>query len=263
MLTDTAAIRPYFAKLGLEKEIADLYLALHANGPQTISELSRSSGVERTRIYRLIDALLASNLIEIESHYKRGIIKAAPIANLTILIAQREQELKSLQDELGLIEQILNRNLLSSPASHVQFYRGPEGVKQMYWNETSAHGEVVCLLHENMQIKTNSRFFERWVNACNEKGLTFRGIVNDTFLASQKQWYEVHDNEQLSHWEQRYINPKQFTISHGMVVYDDVVAYFNWKDNEIFGVEIHNKEIADTQRQLFNLLWTNASTATR
>ncbi|HSX42552.1 MAG TPA: helix-turn-helix domain-containing protein [Candidatus Saccharimonadales bacterium] len=258
MLQDTAAVRSYFAKLGFEPEIADIYLALYSGGPQTISEVSRSSGVERTRIYRLIDTLLASNLIEMESHYKRGVMKAAPIANLTILISQREQELKSLQDELGLIEQVLNRNSLSSPATKVQFYHGAEGVKQMYWNETKAAGEILSLLHENMQIKTNSRFFERWVRACNQHDLRFRGIVSDTFLDSQKQWYTSHDNERLQNWEQRYIAPSSFAITHGMVIYDSVVAYFNWKDNEIFGIEIHNKEIADMQRQLFELLWATA-----
>src|SRR6185437_1627393 len=110
MSPDTNAVRTYFAKLGLDREIADIYLSLHAHGPQTISELSRTAHVERTRIYRLIDKLLASNLIEVESHYKRGVIKAAPIANLNILISQKEQELKGLQDELGLIEQVLARN---------------------------------------------------------------------------------------------------------------------------------------------------------
>jgi sugar-specific transcriptional regulator TrmB len=134
MLTDTTAIRSYFKKLGFEPEIADIYLALHAHGPQTISELSRNARVERTRIYRLIDKLLESNLIEVETRYKRGLMRAAPIANLHILISQKEQELKGLQDELELIEQVLARNSLSNPATRVQFYQGPAGIRQMQWN---------------------------------------------------------------------------------------------------------------------------------
>ncbi|HEU4914041.1 MAG TPA: helix-turn-helix domain-containing protein [Candidatus Saccharimonadales bacterium] len=259
MLDETTAVQTYFAKLGLSKEIADLYLSLYANGPQNISELSRTSGVERTRIYRLIDTLLSSNLIEVESGHKRGIIKAAPIANLSILISQREQELKSLQDELGLIEQVLARNSLSSPATRVQFFKGPEGVKQIYWNETKATTDVLAILHENMQVKTNSRFFERWVARCNERNINFRGIVDDAFLTSQKRWYSAHDNEQLKNWQQRYIPKDIFAISHGMVVYDNVVVYFNWKDDEVFGVEIHNEEIAASQRQFFELLWQKAT----
>ena len=91
MAMDTGAIRTYFAKLGLEAEIADIYLALHTYGPQSISQLSRNSRVERTRIYRLIDQLMDSNLIEVESPQKRGIIKAAPIANLHILLPKKNK----------------------------------------------------------------------------------------------------------------------------------------------------------------------------
>ncbi|HSX33923.1 MAG TPA: helix-turn-helix domain-containing protein [Candidatus Saccharimonadales bacterium] len=252
---DERAIRTYFGKLGFEPEIADIYLSLHASGPQTISQLSRSSKVERTRIYRLLEKLTASNLIEVEIHDKRGIIKAAPIANLTIHIAKKEQELKSLQDELELIEQILARNSLSNPATRVQFYQGPEGSKQMFWNETNAKTEILTMLHENMQIKTDVKFFERWARKCNERAIHFRGLVNDTFLQSQDKWYARHSNEKLKFWEQRYVSPTLFPITHRTIIYDNVIAYHNWKDGEIFGIEIHNKEIADTQRAFFEMLW--------
>ena len=80
-----AVITLYFRKLGFDRELTTIYLALHTHGPQTISELSRSSGVERTRLYRTIDRLAASGLIETETHYKRHIFKAAPIANIHLL----------------------------------------------------------------------------------------------------------------------------------------------------------------------------------
>jgi len=262
MSMDTAAVRTYFAKLGLDREIADIYLALHAYGPQSIAALARNAGVERTRVYRLIDKLLDSNLIEVETHYKRGIIKAAPIANLTILIAQREQELRSLQDELGLIEQVLARNSLSDPATRVQFYKGPEGYKQMLWNETKATSEVLSVLYQNMQIKTRAAFFERWVQKSNENNVHYRAIGGPSFIKSQKDWYGSHDTERLKHWDFRHIADKTFHITQSFDIYDDVVAYYSWKDDEIFGIEIHNKDTAAMQRQLFELVWDAATPRT-
>lgn len=259
MTPQKAAVQTYFAKLGLGAEIADLYLALHAKGPQTISELSRNAGIERTRIYRLIDQVLESGLIEVETHYKRGVLKAAPIANLRILISKREQELQSLQDELQMVEQVLGRNSLSSPATRIQFYQGPEGVKQMFWNETKAKTSICGILYENMQIKTNSRFFERWVETCNQKDVHFRGIIGDSFLASQKAWYGNPQSHRIKHWEARKIDEKVFPITHSTFVYDSVVAYYNWKDDEIFGIEIYNQQIADSQRQLYELVWQKAA----
>ncbi|HSW66626.1 MAG TPA: helix-turn-helix domain-containing protein [Bacillota bacterium] len=260
MLTDTSAIRSYFMKLGLEPEIADLYLALHSHGPQSISELSRTSKVERTRIYRLIDRLMETNLIEVEAHSKRGIIKAAPIANLHILISQKEQELKGLQDELELIEQVLARNTLSSPASRVQFYSGVEGRKQMMWNESKAHTEVLAVIHEIEQPKTNVAFFNRWVAACNANNVHYREIHGDAFRKSYKDWYTKHDNDRLAHYNSRYASKDIFEITHSMTIYDDVIAYYNWKDNEIFGIEIYNKDIASAQRNFFEMLWKQALT---
>ena len=258
METDTAALRTYFAKLGLEAEIADIYLALHAEGPQTISSLSRASGIERTRIYRLIDDLMDSGLIEVETHYKRGILKAAPIANLRILISRREQELQSLQDELQLVEQVLGRNQLTSPATRVQMYQGEAGIRQMLWNETKSKTEVLSILFEDIQSKTGSRFFERWVRTCNDAGLQFRSVYGDTFKAGIDDWYTTHTNERLARWQGRQISRADFPLTHGTLIYDDVTAYFNWKDGEVFGIETYNKDIAAAQRQYFEMLWKKA-----
>jgi sugar-specific transcriptional regulator TrmB len=255
MTPDKAHVRTYFGKLGLDQEVADIYLALYVKGPQTISQLARSSGVERTKIYRLIDDLLESNLVELENHAKRGIIKAAPIANLRILIAQKEQDLKSLQDELGLIEQVLGRNSLSSPASRVQFYQGTEGYKQMLWNEAKAKTEVCSITYQIAQDKTTQTFFDRFIEQANTNDVHYRALYGDRFIQSEREWYDKHENRKPKHYDARYLPPNIMPVTYSQSVYDNITAIFNWKDDEIFGIEIYNQQIADTHRRLFDLLW--------
>jgi sugar-specific transcriptional regulator TrmB len=255
MFSNTQAIRAYFYKLGLSSEIADIYLALHAHGRQTISQLSRNSGVERTRLYRLIDELQDSNLVEIETQYKKRIIAAAPVGNLQILIAKKEQDLRDLRVGLHDLQETLSNRSLHSAATKIQAYRGSEGLKQMYWNQTRSKTENLSVLYENMQIRTNLSFFERWARTCNERGLEFRSIICDNFIQTQQNWYQEHNNERLKNWQSRYIPDGVFAITHSTVIYDDITSYYNWKDGEIFGIEIHNKEIADAQRQFFEMLW--------
>lgn len=257
MPKDTSALRSYFAKLSLEPEMADLYLTLHAYGPQTISSLARLSGIERTRVYRLLEKLTSANLIETESQYKRVILHAAPITNLQILLSRREQEVRNLQEELAHI----HSNLTNSPVNHltrVQFYRGQEGNKQMFWNQTKAQGETLAILYETMQVKTGLAFFERWVRKFNERGLKARGLVGEHFLETLQQWYNKHDNERLEHWESRYLPPDVFPITHSTIAYDDVLGYYNWRDGEVFGIEVYNQEIANAHRHTFELLWKKA-----
>lgn len=259
MFSDTQAIRAYFFKLGLASEIADIYLALHAYGPQSISELSRHSNVERTRIYRLIDEMTAHNLIEIEVQYKRNIFRAAPITNLQILITKKEQDIRELKTELDNLNKNLSKNSRMDSATRIQFYKGIEGLKQMYWNQTKSKTENLSILYENMQIRTKLSFFERWAHTCNQRNLTFRGIINDNFIKTQQDWYGRYSNERLASWQSRYLPDSVFLITHSVVIYDDVTAYYNWKDGEIFGVEMYNRQIADSQRQFFEMLWSQGT----
>lgn len=258
MLPQDNAIRMYFAKLGLEPEIADLYLSLHTNGAQSISELSRSSKVERTRIYRLIVKLMESNLIELESGHKRGIIKAAPIANVKILISQKEQELQSLRDDLELVETTLARNSLSSPAVKVQFYHGPEGLRQMQWNQTRAKLELLVIQHEPINATLGDAFTLAWADKINSNEQKVRMLHNARFKKLNEEWYKSKNiPELIKNIEAKLLNNEDFEITHNTVIYDDIIAYVIWKDDEIFGIETHNKYIADSQRQVFEILWNS------
>jgi DNA-binding MarR family transcriptional regulator len=243
----------------LAPEIADLYVALYNYGPQSISELARHSGVERTRIYRLIDAMTTSSLIEVEVHYKKSIFRAAPIENIQILIAKKEQEVTELHAGLPRLQEFLYETTSNTNATRIQYYKGEEGLKQMYWNQTKTTTDVLSILYENMQIRTNATFFERWVQACNQHDIVFRGIINDNFIKTQQEWYGVHSNERLQQWHARHVSDATFSITHSMVVYGNVTSYFNWKDGEIFGIEMYNQQIADSQRQFFEMLWGQAS----
>ncbi|HTE57961.1 MAG TPA: helix-turn-helix domain-containing protein [Verrucomicrobiae bacterium] len=251
---DTATVHEYFAKLGLDPEVANIYLALQEHGPQSLLQLSRNAKVERTRIYRLLDSLKEHYLIEEEELYKRKLYKAAPLTNLQILLSKREQQLLDLQAEMLRLHESAP-TAESSVKTHVQFYQGEDGFRQMLWNQTNSTSENLTLLYENMQSKTNAAFFKRWVEKCNSKGLTSRSIVGNHFLSTQQAWYSQHQNERLKNWQGRQISDDVFAIRHSTVIYNDVVAYYDWKKNDIYGIEIYNQHIADGQRQIFELLW--------
>ena len=259
MANNIEPLRSYLAHLGLSPKIAEIYHALQAYGPQTISELARTSGVERIQIYRLLDELKASGLVEIEVQYKRSVLHAAPITTLQILLAKREQELKDLQQEYSSLTAALSTQTMESATTRVQFYEGMDGIKQLLWNQTKARGENLAILYDNIQHKTNLSFFERWAHRCNERGMHFRSIIGDHFIQTQQDWYAEHANERLEHWQARYVTDSTFSIPYTVATYDDVVVHYNWNDERMFGIEIHNPAVAQVQRQFFELLWRSGT----
>lgn len=251
-------IHAYFKKLGFTSEIATIYWALYSYGPQSISQLSRSSRVERTRIYRLIEELEKSNLVEIELHYKRRIFRAAPIGNLQIIISKKEYDLGYLKTKLETLSRQLTEPNASSPTSPVRFYQGIDGAKQMFWNQTKTHSEMLSILREPLQNKTDLSFFLRWVRAMNEFEIIHRSIVSKNFLAKLEIWHQRPNLEKITHWQARCIAEDVFHIAHETHIYDDITAYYNWDPDKMFGVEIRNADIVSTQRQVFEMLWQQA-----
>lgn len=261
MASDLEIIKSYFAKLDLEPEIGSMYMALCLYGPQTITSLAKHSGVERTRIYRLRQTMEQSGLFKITADNKREIYTAAPISNLQILLSKKEEELQHLEVELCEIDQLLQNTKLQTQLTHVQFYRGMENIKQLFWNQTRADGELLCVLNTNMQQHVGSAFFNRWVRKCNERQIHGRGIVSSSFQTDQQEWYKKRGNERIAHWEQRSVPESIFPITHSTVTHDDRVIYYNLAGPEAYGIEIYNSEIARSHQLLFELLWQQGTPA--
>ncbi len=60
----------------------------------------------------------------------------------------------------------------------------------------------------------------------------------------------------------RYIDPVVFKIEFETYIYNSCVALLSYQTDDIFGVEIHNPQLARQQKQLFDLIWSQAQPLT-
>ena len=262
-MKDEALLRSYLLKLGLSVDAAKLYIALIRNGAQSISGLSRNSRIERTRVYRTLPELEGSGLVHIRSDGSSQVITANPFDNVHVLLSKKEQELDDLKRYTPHVAAALRELASVAPKTDVKIYRGAEGIKQMLWNETKANTELLSILTRGTQVYTKQKFFDRWVRACNDRGLNARSIVPNDFTQSLDKWRGQHESERLAVWTGRYVNDDLFKIEHDMIIYDNVVGYFSWDGDDMFGIEIHNQVVASMQRQFFELLWGMAQEINR
>lgn len=259
MNTPPNIIQPYLRRLGLTPYATKLYEVLLARGELSISDLARYSHIERTRVYRVLPELESTGLIEITREEREVLVSAAELSNVQILLSKKEQEVADLARLLPTFQSAVAYSL--SPVANrtiVKTYRGSDGIKQMLWNETKAKGELLSILRHGIQLKTKKAFFERWVERCNQQGLHARGVVSEEFTDSLAMWHTKHVTDKLRYWQGRVVSSGAFSIEQNMIIYDDVVGFFNWGEDEVYGVEIHNPLIANTQRQFFELLWSSS-----
>src|SRR5437016_4528640 len=128
-------LKEFLQNLGLSLEEIQIFNSLHKSGPISILQLSRLSGINRTKVYRLLDTLLNKGIIEEIVDDNRKLLKAADLDKLDFLLKEQEEKVKMMRELFPQVSHLitLNRSLVQ-PGSKVLFYRGREGIKQMVWN---------------------------------------------------------------------------------------------------------------------------------
>lgn|SRR3989344_2617006 len=248
----------FLVQLGFSSQEAKLYLALLKSGPATLLQASRTSGLERTRLYRLVDQLAAKGLIEEIPQYKRRTIQAAGPSTIELLVKERERQSQALSSSLPVFLSSLDH---SFPGNNVVYYRGVEGMRQMTWHILRCQGLFrtysYCfwneILGDAFVLKLNTELVARKFQV--------HDLYSDEYIEFKKQWLasgKPRPSGNWSFWDSRYLPEKLAKIHLNIDIYNHVVAYYYWQNQEIFGVEIYNQRVADLQKQIHDVLWNMA-----
>ena len=243
----------HLMSLGFEDIEAVLYVHLLENGEQTPLELSRELNINRSKIYRYIEKLVAKKLIE-QSVVDRGIrLKASDPKNLEIMLGDKEQVLKAQKESLPVfLESLKNLPVNLKQEFEVKHYHGIEGLKQMLWNHLAAKKEIIGFSYKNKNDTVGKTFAEQIREEQVERKIMLYEVENETDQGDT--WYT-----KVAGWDKfynsRYISPKILTIKQYIAIYNNTVSIANWVNGVQVGVEIENSLFADTQKQIFWKFW--------
>lgn len=244
-------LQTYLRRLGLNSEEAKIYLELLEQAETTPLLLSRKTGINRTKVYRVIEDLAREKLIQVEVGMKTTKISPAPIGRLEERLRERQKRVAELaRDWQEVARELTQLTEVPKAETKVRYYRGKQGIEQMVWNALSAQGEIVGYTTRDLSDFVGERFMKDFVTEFRTRNIKMRDIYGDEYQESkhiQYDWGEKIDS--------RYVPKNILTIKHQMDIYDETVSFYRWVGEEVFGVEIVNKEVAEMQKQLFELAW--------
>lgn len=236
---------------GLTDQESVLYLHLLSHSPSTVLTLSRDLLINRTTLYRLLSHLEQLGLVnrQLDRHTTRYL--ASPPENLKLVLSKKQTELQTLDQSLvSLIPELHQFTVSRQSPTKILYYQGPDGLKQILYNTLSATTEVVGYGYLDWNRSIGQKFAEFLRSEYVSRQLKSREILNShspNFTSNQTYLHQVYSH--------RLIHPAKLKITHDTYIYNHVTAFYHFYQNEYFGLEIHNSEIAATQRQIFNLLW--------
>ncbi len=237
-------------QLGLSDKHAIVYEALIIKPNATPLELARVTKLNRSSLYRYLEDLRKIGLVELVLGDKSSSYKANP-EGLSQYLVSEESRVEGLKKSIPKLVKEFGESKVTA-GSEVKYYQGTEGLKQMLWNVVNQKDEFVGLGYQDWNTTVGKYFAEKLRNKMLENKLLSREILNEAndslgFTDLGKGYGQVY--------QCRTIDPKVLMIKHDTYIYGDVFAYYYHYQGEYFGVEIHNKEIARTERQMFEVLW--------
>jgi sugar-specific transcriptional regulator TrmB len=247
------SLRAAVTSIGLTSKHALVCETLLSNGVGTPLILSRATTLNRGSLYRYLDELINAGFVEEVMEGKTKKYVATDPNNLRMLITKQEAKLSTLKEEIPLlIKQLMSKAEIKAEGTQVKYYRGVEGLRQMLWNIVSSGAEFVGLGYENWNTSVGKKFAEKLRQKVLDNQIVTREILNEVDADFT---YTELGKKYGSFYEHRAIPAEVIEIHHDTYIYNDVFAFYYHYQGELFGVEIHNKEITKTEKQMFEILW--------
>lgn len=235
-------------KLGLSQKEAQLYLIALESGPASVAKLAQKSGLKRGTIYEFLGEMIERGLLEITISGKRKLYAGVEPKKLQKIIERQKDILESLIPDLSL----LGSN--SSTKPRIKFYEGREGILKAYYEilDLPDGSEVVgfATLGEIYKLFTKSDV-DKYVKKRAAKR------IMEKLIMPTDEYAESHSADNKKEWRQTLLVPKnKFPISSEINIYQNKVAITSLGDEKV-AVIIESQQMADTQRAIFNLLWSS------
>lgn len=251
------SIKSYLRKLGLSLVEINVYLSLLEKGDQTILQLSRTTRIERTRLYREIYGMISKGLVIEKVLGSRKLLGISEIDSLERLAHRKVEDLSYVSENLNPFIKSIEEVKLSSVPSKVRSYSGKEGIKQVLWNELRAIGVIRTFSYRYLDEIVGKKFFKSWVKELDFREIEVKDLRSFQFLKSEA---EVKGRNIMPFRNDniRYLTPDVIDFEIEMDIYNDTVVIFNWHKGDVYAVEIEDSKFASMQRNFFDMYWNIA-----
>lgn len=226
--------------IGLSDKESKIYLTLLELNEALPSTISRKAGVKRPTTYVVLEQLQEKGLI---SHVKRGKTLYYRALNPHSLLEDQYQKYTDLEEALPELTS-LHERYAARPQMTV--FEGKKGLIKIMEDTLKTSTELLCWADVELAVDTLKDYYPKYIKTKVERNIWLRGVFADTKTARK---FKERGDEEL---REIYLVPKEkFPFKNEINIYDDKVAIISQRD--MVGVIIQNKDIADTQRAIFEM----------
>jgi len=219
---------------GLTENESWVYLALLDLGPSLAGQISRKTGLHRRTVYDITEMLIKKGLVGYILKNNRRIFQASNPRRIMDSIKEKQEILSPLIDILE------EKYSTTKEKEETNFYKGKEGLKNVF--EDQLNSKEILILGASIKAYEILQFYFKWYDKTRkQKKIKARIIAQDRKI------------KKIPLSEIRYL-PEKYSNPVSVNIYSDKTAIILWASKPL-AIVIRNKEIAESYRNYFALLW--------
>jgi sugar-specific transcriptional regulator TrmB len=234
----------YLQEIGLSEKEAQVYLALLQVDNESIQDLAKRSGINRTTVYPVLETLENKGLVSEVQVGKKVHYEAAPPERLETFVERQKVVLQERSERLkDVIPQIKSVQREEGERPVIKFFEGRDGAisayEEFYSFDDSISKDGYFILNSDLlsQVFTEKEF-EKFRKIRQGKN------INATVIYNRQNGPKEFENTE----NQKHI-PSEYLITTDIAVVDDKVIISTLGET-ISSMLIKSKDIADTLRSL-------------
>lgn len=219
----------------------------------TANAVAKKAGTKRPTTYDILARLKNGGFVaEIFDGKKRYFSANSPEQILAFLDDQKREVTNDLPTLMGLY----NAKIGMPKFTH---FDGFVGIKELYENSLSVlkKGDEILTFSTNQTPAVLPEYIGDYVERRSQMGIRVRGIYNDSMIIRQ---YLRQNPAELEN--AKIVRYEDFPMKNELNVYLNNVAIITYKPKP-FGVLIVSKEIAETERAIFEMAWRGLPSSLR
>lgn len=238
-------------KAGLSKNEANVYLALLNLSLTSAKPLIDKLKMHRQIVYDSISSLIEMGLVSFVVQANRKYFKASSPKQILALFDKKEEEINTQKEEFRRILSELELKQVSKEQQEATLYYGNKGIKSLLDDMLNENKEILTIGSSDIDADA----FKYHLEFNLPKFHTFRESkkINYRIILGEEMKERASELSKLKHTEAKIL-PKEFTSNSSTNIYSDKISIILW-GSQPFGILVRSKEIADSQRKHFELLW--------
>lgn len=225
-----------------DKEIK-AYLALLMLGQSPVNIVSKKANINRVTTYDILKALIERGFV---SYVIKSGVRYFEAVDPTKFIDDLKEKQEKMQKVLPELHSI-RASILKKP--EIETYEGIQGLKSIF-NDILKENKETWFIGAPKMLDALEFYFPHFIKQKRKQNI-FSKVITQDCKSMRK-----YKKEALK----QYITMKFIDEFIGItkIIYGNKMAILTFKEKASIGIIINNKELVDTEKKLFKIIWKQA-----